>query len=274
MCKPTIKHPPRDSESLAETAYEAFAPYYDLFTSESDYEVWTGRVLDAARAHGAVGPRLLDLACGTGKSFLPFLARGFEVVGCDASRAMLDEAARKAPETRLEQEDIRVGTRLGEFDLVTCFDDSLNYLIDERDLTAAFRSISVNLRSDGIALFDLNTLLAYRTTFASDRVTERQGIVFAWRGEATADVAPGCRATARIDVFAPRGAGSYERVCTTHAQRHHPADAVVRSLGLAGLECLAVYGVLDDGSLVSSADELDQLKTLYVVRPRKGGVAE
>jgi SAM-dependent methyltransferase len=259
---------------LVETAYEAFAPYYDLFTAESDYEVWTGHVLAAAREHGPVGSRVLDLACGTGNSFLPFLARGFEVTGCDASRAMLDEAARKAPAARLELVDIRAGTRLGEFDLVTCFDDSLNYLIDERDLTAAFRSISVNLCADGLALFDLNSLLAYRTTFASDRVTERDGIVFAWRGEATADVAPACRATARIEIFAPREAGSYERVSTTHAQRHHPRDAVVRSLELAGLECLSVHGVLDDGSLVSSADELDQLKALYVVRLRKGGVAE
>jgi SAM-dependent methyltransferase len=274
MCKPTIKHPRRDSESSAETVYEGFAPYYDLFTSESDYERWTGHVLAVAREHGAVGPRLLDLACGTGKSFLPFLARGFEVTGCDASRAMLAEAARKAPEARLEQVDIRDGARLGEFDLVTCFDDSLNYLIDERDLTAAFRSVSANLRTDGLALFDLNSLLAYRTTFASDRVTERDGIVFAWRGEATADAAPGCRATARIDVFAPRADGSYERVSTIHAQRHHPLDAVVRSLERAGLECLSVYGVLDDGSLVSSPDELHQLKVLFVVRPRKGGVAE
>jgi SAM-dependent methyltransferase len=255
-------------------AYEEFAPYYDLFTSESNYERWTRHVLAVAGEHGAKGSRLLDLACGTGKSFLPFLARGFDVVGCDASQAMLAEAARKAPEARLEHVDIRDGARLGEFDLVTCFDDSLNYLLDERDLAAAFRSISRNLRPDGIALFDLNSLLAYRTTFASDSVTEREGVVFAWRGEATADAAPGCRATAQIDVFAPRAAGSYKRVSTAHAQRHHPVDAVVRSLEPAGLECLAVYGVLDDGSLVTGADELAQLKTLYVVQLRKGGVAE
>jgi hypothetical protein len=34
----------------------------------------------------------------------------------------------------------------------------------------------------------------------------------------------------------------------------------------AGLECLAVHGVLDDGSHVPDADETRQLKLMYVAR--------
>ena len=45
--------------------------------------------------HGFAGKRLLDLACGTGNSFVPFMGRGFRVTGCDASPAML---ARGAPQ--------------------------------------------------------------------------------------------------------------------------------------------------------------------------------
>ena len=57
------------------TEYDAFAPHYDEFTSGSDYERWTDHVLEHARAHGLSGRTLLDLACGTGNSFLPFLRR-------------------------------------------------------------------------------------------------------------------------------------------------------------------------------------------------------
>ena len=59
---------------------------------------------------------------------------------------------------------------LGGFDLVTCFDDSLNHLLEEDDLAAALASMAANLEPTGLLLFDLNTLLAYRTTFAADSV--------------------------------------------------------------------------------------------------------
>ena len=109
--------------ALSSTEYDAFAPHYDEFTSGSDYERWTDHVLEHARTHGLAGRTLLDLACGTGNSFLPFMNRGFEVVGVDASSAMLAEAASKAPHARLVLADLRELPLLGRFHLVTCFDD-------------------------------------------------------------------------------------------------------------------------------------------------------
>jgi SAM-dependent methyltransferase len=251
--------------------YEAFAPFYDAFTAGSDYGKWTGYVLELAGRLGLRGRTLLDLACGTGKSFLPFLERGFEVTGSDQSGAMLAEAARKAPEVALLQADVRELASVGRFDLVTCFDDSLNYLLDERDLARALASIAANLSPSGIALFDLNTLLAYRTTFATDSVAVRDGTLFAWQGESSGDAAPGCRADARIDIFTPRDDGLYERVRVRHAQRHFPRERVTALLAGAGLDCLGVHGVQDDGRLEPELDETRHLKVLYAARLAKGG---
>jgi SAM-dependent methyltransferase len=251
--------------------YDAFAPFYDAFTAASDYEKWTGYVLELAERLGLRGRTLLDLACGTGKSFLPFMNRGFEVTGCDLSAAMLAQAARKAPEVTLMQADLRELPSVGRFDLVTCFDDSLNYLPDERDLARALESIGRNLSPAGIALFDLNTLAAYRTTFASDSVTVRDGTVFAWRGESSSDAAPGCRADAVIEIFAPRGDGLYERVSVHHAQRHFPRARVTALIAAAGLDCLGVHGLQDDGQLESELDETRHLKVLYAMGRSKGG---
>jgi ubiquinone/menaquinone biosynthesis C-methylase UbiE len=142
---------------LNPSEYDAFAPFYDAFTSASDYENWTEQVLELAARHGLAGDRLLDLACGTGKSFLPFQSRGYRVTGCDSSRAMLAAAAAKAPDVELVCCDLRELPVLGSFDLVTCFDDSLNYLADVDELLCAFRGISANLARDGLLLFDLNT---------------------------------------------------------------------------------------------------------------------
>lgn len=255
--------------------YDAFAPHYDAFTAGSDYERWTDVVLEHARTHGLRGQTLLDVACGTGNSFLPFLRRGFEVVGCDCSAGMLAEAARKAPRARLVLADMRELPTLGQFDLVTCFDDSLNYLDSKLDLGAALTSIAANLASDGLALFDLNSIQAYRTTFARDHVKdEADGRVFAWRGETPEGAQPGCAAEAWIDVFVPAADGLYQRVRSRHAQRHFTRDRVTALLREAGLELIDVNGVLGDGALAADADELRHLKVLYTARRAKGGAAQ
>jgi SAM-dependent methyltransferase len=259
------------AEPSATSEYDVFAPFYDAFTWASDYEAWTRHVLALSRRLGLHGSTLLDVACGTGKSFMPFLERGFEVTGCDASAGMLAEAEYKASGTPLVETDVRELPALGSFDLVTCFDDSLNYLPNEADLADAFRSIAANLAAHGLFLFDLNTLLAYRTTFAQDRVSTREALIFAWRGESTPDAEIGCRAAARIDVFAPLDRGLYRRVTTRHRQRHLPRERVLARLAEAKLDCLGVFGVLNDGSLDPEADELRQLKVLYAARREEGG---
>lgn len=253
--------------------YDLFAPHYDAFTSASDYENWTERVLALARRHGLQGEAALDLACGTGNSFLPLLRRGFAVTACDISPAMLAEAAMKAPEARLVQADLRALPELGSFDLVTCVDDSLNYLLDREELLAAFRGVAANLAPDGVVVFDLNSLRAYRETFARDSVMEAGGAVFAWRGEAGGEEPEGCEAAAVVEVFAPAGNGLYERIITRHEQRHFPRAEVVEALGAAGLECVAVMGALDSGELVEPAAEEAHLKVVYIARHAKGGAA-
>jgi SAM-dependent methyltransferase len=256
---------------LNPSAYDAFAPFYDAFTASSDYETWTAEVLRVTGGFGLSGTRLLDLACGTGKSFEPFLRRGFEVTACDASPGMLGEASVKWPEARLLRCDIRELPVLGSFDLVTCFDDSLNYLLDESGLAAAFAGMARNLRPGGLAAFDLNSLRAYRTTFATDTVSEEDGVVFAWRGLGTPDAEPGCVAEARIDVFFTRRDGAYERLSTRHRQRHFTPEDVLELIAGAGLRCLAVHGVLGDASLEDTADEEHHLKVLYTARRAEGG---
>jgi SAM-dependent methyltransferase len=254
------------------TCYDLFAPFYDAFTAGSDYDAWARHVLALADEYGLAGRKLLDLACGTGNSFVPFLRAGFDVTGCDASAAMLAEAARKAPAAKLVHADVRELPTLGRFHLVTCFDDSLNYLSEERDLASAFGSVAANLHREGLAMFDLNTLLAYRTTFATDSVSAHRDVIFAWRGASRADAAPGCQADAAMEVFAPREGGLYERVTSVHTQRHFPRERVVAALRRAGLACAGVHGVLADGALVPDADELRHLKVLYVARLAEGGV--
>src|SRR5487761_1623002 len=132
---------------------------------------------------GLDGRRALDLACGTGKSTGPLLARGYSVVGCDISAMMVAEARRKFPEhaESFVVADIRELPPLGEFDLVLCLDDAINYLLDEAELEATFTGVANLLSPTGIFAFDVNSLRTYRSTFAQTMVSEGENVFFAWR---------------------------------------------------------------------------------------------
>jgi SAM-dependent methyltransferase len=259
----------------AAEAYEGLAPYYDELTRHHDYEAWIAHLEDAAVRFGVRGRRLLDAACGTGKSFLPFLQRGYEVTACDISAEMVDRARAKAPGADVFVADVRKLEPLGGFDLITCLDDSLNYLIDDGDLDAALAALGANLAPDGVLVFDLNTLATYRTTFARDMAFDGPDVFLVWRGGCDGSEQAGCLAELVVEAFGAGPSGLYERVTTRHTQRHHPRPDVERALAGAGLAPAGVFGQLPDGSLDGLADEHVHHKLVYLARRvAKGGDLE
>jgi SAM-dependent methyltransferase len=253
-------------------AYDGLAPHYDDFTAGYDYERWIDALEEVAIRYGVRGSRLLDVGCGTGKSFLPMLERGWEVVACDLSPGMVERARAKVEPGAAELlvADMRELPVLGRFDLITCLDDAVNYLTSAEELEAALRGFERNLRPGGVAIFDANTLATYRTSFATDAALERDGAFFCWRGEASADAQPGTLASAWIEVFSSEGDGTWRRSRTRHLQRHHPREEVERAAGDAGLELMAVLGQSTGARLEPQADEELHQKVVYVVRKTAG----
>src|SRR6266513_2660346 len=79
-------------EDPAVAAYDLLAPFYDLYTHDYEHDRWLANIEAIALGHGLTGHRLLDVGCGTGKSFMPMLARGYDVTACDISPAMVERA--------------------------------------------------------------------------------------------------------------------------------------------------------------------------------------
>jgi SAM-dependent methyltransferase len=251
----------------ARRTYDAFASDYDAFTAHHDYEGWTADVERLAVTAGMTGNRLLDVACGTGKSFAPMLARGYDVTACDISPEMLRVAAERAGgSAALHVADMRELPRLGAFDLVTCLDDAVNYLHDPSELVAAFAGLARNLAPAGIAVFDVNSLSAYETFFgALSVVVPEPGHVLVWRGGCAVPLAPGGFATAAVESLRQGDDGSWTASAHEHRQRHHPAELLEASLAAAGLAVRRVVGMRTDGSLTGGFDESANSKALYVV---------
>lgn len=252
--------------------YDAFAPYYDAFTAHHDYEAWAASLLGLAEAHGLRGRRLLDVACGTGKSLLPFLARGFEVTACDQSPGML---ARAAPKTRdraqLHLLDARDLPPLGSFDLITALGDVVNYMLAPNELVAVFRGMAANLAPHGLALFDANTLWAYANLWTDQEPVCAGDAELRWECVGGPDLPAAGLALSRLHLTSE----TTHRIFL-HYERHHPARTIERALGVAGLELAAVFGQFPDGRIETPPDETRHNKTIYIARLRssigvKGG---
>ncbi|MFL5910429.1 MAG: class I SAM-dependent methyltransferase [Gaiellaceae bacterium] len=244
-------------------AYERLAPVYDDFTDGYDHDAWIDALERIARNHGANGPRVLDVACGTGKSFAPLIERGYDVWACDISPAMIERARRCADidPDRVLVADMRDLPELGAFELVTCLDDAVNYLLDVEDLIAAFASAARLLAPDGIYLFDTNTLATYRAGFAADATFERPLAAAVWRGETTEPIRAGALCSAAIELAGDDGG---DDAISRHVQRHHPEPTIRHALTSAGLACRAVLGQSTGGVLHEDADEDAHTKLVYV----------
>jgi SAM-dependent methyltransferase len=257
----------------AEAAYDALAPAYDVLTADYDYDAWLSAIERVAIAHGLAGRRVLDVACGTGKSFLPLLERGYDVTACDISEAMLRVARTKVgPRASLRQLDMRALPALGPFDLVTCLDDALNYLPDEPALAQALAGMRANLAPGGVLVFDVNSLRTYRGSFSGDWVVDGEDCMVAWRGQTAPDLASGGSAELVVDAFVRAiGAEDWTRHRAVHRQFHHPADRLERALAQAGLTLRARLGQLPGAVLDDDFSEFDHAKALYVSAHPRGG---
>jgi SAM-dependent methyltransferase len=257
----------RDDSALL--AFEAMAPIYDDFTAGYDYEGWLTDLLKILQAHGLSGRRLLDVACGTGKSFLPMLPRGWRVTGCDLSPAMLALAEEKTRDAvELAVADMRSMPRLGEFDVVWALDDAINYLLSVDELEEALLGMRDNLAGTGLLLFDVNELLAYRTFYAETSIIEQGGRRLIWRGLASPDVAASSICESRVEVMRGCTDGAIEDPVETsaHRQRHFTESEVLAALDRTGLDCLDVYAHGLDGIPVQPLDTSIHTKAIYIAR--------
>jgi SAM-dependent methyltransferase len=252
-----------DSDSAS--AYAVLAPGYDLLTEGYAYGPWLDAIERLALRHGLAGKRLLDVGCGTGKSFLPLLERGFEVTACDISPEMVAAARTKAGgRADVQVADMRRLPVLGEFDLITCIDDAINHLLDAEEVAATLVGLRANLAPGGLLVFDVNTLAAYRDV--PDVVVEDDERLLRWRGGLAELVAPGGQAEVVIDVFTHEGDGLWRRTLSRQRHRHHPVEEIEALAGEAELEVCAVLGQRPGAVLDEWLDEHIHRKAVFVTR--------
>jgi 2-polyprenyl-3-methyl-5-hydroxy-6-metoxy-1,4-benzoquinol methylase len=104
---------------------------------------------------------ILDIACGHTPQGRKLAKKGYKVSGIDLSSSLLNLAKKRAKEEGVElklyKKDMR-NFKLGKFDGAYILFSSILHLYKEKDLVSHFKSVSNNLKEDGLYIIDLSSL--------------------------------------------------------------------------------------------------------------------
>ena len=214
-------------------AYSRLAGVYDQIVVDPCHGRWAAFLDELWQADEQGVLAVLDLCCGTGLLAAELAARGYRVVGVDASGAMLELAReRLGAEADLRQAwlpALPVGER---FDAVVSTFDGLNYLTPA-DLRVTLASVAGVLRPGGWLVFDLHTDAMLDFTVANPVVAGEQA---GNRFVISSAVERGSRACdTTIEVVE---SADCEPFTETHRQYFHAAEDVVAALRAAGFDSI------------------------------------
>ena len=242
-------------------SYNAFASYYDELMEDARYEERCRYILEAAQRYDHAMGRTLDLACGTGSLTLLLRQSGVDVFGADASADMLSLAVQKCADAGerilFVQQEMQSLTLPETVDTCVCTLDSINHLIDEKDVQRTFNRVSRYMNAGGLFIFDVNTVSKHREVLADNVfVMENEHVFCVWqnfpREDDIVDVA--------LDFFEEEN-GVWRRSSEDFSERAY-SDAQLRSmLAQAGFAVLAVCG-----DLCFEAPAPDEQRAVYIAQ--------
>lgn len=227
---------------MSDEPYSVFAKIYDRVMAGTDYPGWIRYVEQILQRFGVTAHRILDLACGTGNTTLPWAEKGLEVLGIDRSPHMLERARTKAASrglrVRFLEADMTTFQVPAPVDLVTCLYDSLNYLLQPEQVRSTFARVRDALRPGGLFVFDVNTPEMIRRVQEGRIVVEDSpDVVLFW--EDSVDV-EGCLWEVLLTGFLKEG-DVYVRFCEVHRERGYSVHQLRGYLQAVGLRPLAAY---------------------------------
>lgn len=251
-------------------SYRDFATVYDTFMDETPYEQWCEFIKQVINEYGISRPKceekqcapdadhlskeqqalsserdlVLDLGCGTGTLTEMLAEQGYDMIGLDLSEEMLAIAMEKRQQA--ESKTMYLCQDMREFELystvgtVLSVCDSVNYLLDEKDVLQTFQVVNNYLYPGGIFLFDFNTVYKYEQVIGDTTIAEsREECSFIWENfydpqeqlneyDLTIFVQEN---STYVD-----GEPLFKRFQETHVQRGYTLEQMTRLVKQAGME--------------------------------------
>lgn len=223
--------------------YNYFAKYYDELFDEQMYLSWEEYVLKNVEPQTTV----LDLAGGAGRLGVLLAKDGFKVTDVDLSEAMLSLASEHATDENVELQLVQGNMMdlkmVGQYDVVTCFADSLCYLKDMDEVVKTFQQVYQHLNEHGVFLFDMIT--PYQTDkvypgYMYNYEGPNEERYFVWSSYANDEVKHGV--IHDLNFFVQTHGGQYEKYSETHFERSYELSLIKKNLNNSGFEIEEVSG--------------------------------
>lgn len=246
------------------TSYVSFAQFYDCLMEDANYKERCDYILELMKRHNHDMGITLDLACGTGSLTRELCRNGVDVYGIDASAEMLSEAMQKSAEEGLDILYLR--QRMQKLDLYgtintcICTLDSINHLTNIDDVRKTFDRIGLFMDTDGLFVFDVNTVYKHKHILADNTfIIENDRVYCVWQNTLEDNNV----VNINLDFFEEEN-GVYYRSGENFSERAYSDDQLREMLLSAGFEVEAVYG---DFSFDKPSDT--EQRAIYVARMKK-----
>ncbi len=270
-------------------AYSDFAEVYDELMDNVPYESWCENIAALIDRYGISRPvgesrpegegnaetenllaserdLVLDLGCGTGTLTQLLHKKGYDMIGVDNSPEMLGIAMEKSAESGggilyllQDMRELELYSTVGTV-LSVC--DSLNYLLEEKELLQVFRLVNNYLYPGGLFLFDFNTVYKYSQVIGDAVIAEnREDCSFIWENyyheqEEINEY--------DLTVFVQEEGEHFRRFVENHLQRGYTPQTMCGLVEQAGMQ---VVRLLDADTL---GEVTDQSQRVYVLAREQG----
>ena len=260
-------------------AYREFSAVYDELMDNVPYGQWCERLQELIEKYGVSKPErdaedalasernlVLDLGCGTGTLTELMYRKGYDMIGTDISEEMLNVAmekrAEKGDSILYLLQDMRELELYSTVGTVYSVCDSLNYILEEEELSAVFSLVNNYLYPKGIFIFDFNTVYKYEKVIGDTVIAEnREDCSFIWENfyDPESEINE-----YDLTLFISREGSLFEKFTETHYQRGYRAEQMKSLVERAGLKVLEIKDA-DTGKEVTGESQ-----RIYIVAQEQG----
>lgn len=206
--------------------YENFASVYDSLMWDFEYDKVYKFIKKVLQDKKSPVKKCLELGCGTG-NLTEFMVDDFEIDAIDLSDEMLAVAAHKLANrsVRFYKQDMRRLMFDNNYDLVVSSCDSINYILEEKELENLFKWVYDHLNDEGLFIFDLNSKYKFEN-MKETYVDENDGVFYVWENFYEPETGLN---TYSVNFFKEVG-DLYERFYEEHVQKSYDLEYIISLL--------------------------------------------